>query len=163
MDEDENLLYVERITTSKDGQTEDDRLMFISHRIAEICVMNRAHESAMEDQHGGLNQKTAMQLSRARGAAMMAMRYVGCSTEYYAASTVKFGLVTGVKVFYPDGRFKKMEITKEMIAEFVQNEYPWLQDLIGPFTDKDGDKKTSDIYDAVAIVKHHVRKRKLGL
>ena len=162
MDEDENLLYVEKIMTGASNQTEDDRITYISNRIAEVCVMNRAHEGTMEDQHGGLNKKTAMQLSRVRGAVMIALRHVGCPIgDYHAAQSIKFGLVDGVKIYDDTGKFKKIEVTKEIVATYIQEQYPELENLIGPFSDASNENKTSDMYDAVAIVLHHIRKRKI--
>jgi Holliday junction resolvasome RuvABC endonuclease subunit len=95
------------------------------------------------------NVKTALQLSRLRGALMMVSRIKGVELEYPEPSVIRERLMD------------KGDATKEEVAAYIQELYSDNENVqqLGPFNDNNNKDKNSDIYDAISIGVAYFRKK----
>ena len=149
---DERIISKGRIT-SNNKYEEDVRVMTICQDICMIAQEYLVSEVAMEGQFSaGLNLSTGLLLSRLRGAVMHAIRTEGLNIFYYQPSDVK-------KVITGKGNAGK-EIVFESLSDIYKEDAVFLD--IGPYSDKPGKKKTSDIYDAVGVCYTHIKRKRNG-
>lgn len=128
------------VTKKKDFDTEDIRITYIAKELFTIACSNEITEATMESQFvGGLNSKTALSLSRLRGAMMYSLSAIGITIDYMTPSEIRL-IFTG-----------KGNSPKEETAKVVTKMYPKESQLIGAYSDKANKAKTSDIYDAISI------------
>lgn len=130
--------------------SEDEKIFYIVSSIITIAKDYNADTLIMEAQFiGGLtSKKTAMQLSRLRGALMYACLLNKITIEYIYPSQVK-------KIISTHGN-----ADKSCVGEAVMNIYKdsEIVKALGPVIDKSNKNKNSDIYDAIAIVYSHLIK-----
>lgn len=127
----------ERIAEQVD---EDNRIFYISSNIMELFDKYKIDAVTMEGQFAYQNVKTALQLSRLRGALMMACKLKGVSLEYPEPSVIREQLMGNG------------DATKEEVADYIIEMYKDNENVkaLGPFNDKQNKGKNSDIYDAIA-------------
>lgn len=142
------------VTKSVPGYDYDDyRVNYISREILGIALEYGVAEASFEDQFGGANMKTTIQLVQVRTAIATLLSFHGVDCSYDSPAVIKHGLIQVNKI----GTIKK-----EDIADLVVATYPGYKELVGPFSDKAGKSKTSDVYDSTSIAMHHrIKKQKL--
>ena len=151
--EDTGELYVvgRVITETVTGYNYDDyRVHYIATEIFKLCQEYNVRVASFEDQYGGVNAKTTIQLVQVRTAIATLLKFHGIECNYDAPTVIKHGLIQVEKL---------NTIKKEDIADLVVATYPGYLELVGPFSDKTGKKKTSDMYDATSIAMYHCRKK----
>lgn len=122
---------------------EDERVMTIVLALLEIRSQYSIEEVVMEDGYMYKNLKTGMQLCGLRGGITVAMKLAKAKIIKKQPSEIKLALLG-------EG---KGNAGKEIVAQMVLDLYPnniHVQNL-GPFNDKSGKAKNSDMYDAIAI------------
>lgn len=152
LDYDYNLIDCGKITTKKgkipkgdriaDLEDEDNRIYTIVNGI-EKQVLSKVEIDVVvaEAQFGGNNIKTAMQLSRVRGAFIYLFKSKGLKQNYQEPSLVRKNLMG------------KGNASKEEVAEFIREFYKdnAMVEALGEFNDRPNKNKNSDIYDAIGI------------
>ncbi|AIY85270.1 crossover junction endodeoxyribonuclease RuvC family protein (plasmid) [Clostridium baratii str. Sullivan] len=133
-------ILINRICTDT-RVSEEERIRTIVNDIVGLCVVYNIKEAVIEDQHFSINKKTAMQLSRLRGAITYALMEKNITVSTIAPTTTK-------KVFCGRGNASKEDVAAEVLNKYPNNT---LIRKIGPFSDKSGKNKTSDMYDALCI------------
>jgi crossover junction endodeoxyribonuclease RuvC len=128
---------------------EDNRIFFIASNIMELFDKYNIDAVSMESQFLMKNVKTALQLSRLRGALMMVSRIKGVELEYPEPSVIRERLMD------------KGDATKEEVAAYIQELYSDNENVqqLGPFNDNNNKDKNSDIYDAISIGVAYFRKK----
>lgn len=137
---DNDIIHVSKINTKKqDG--DDNRLYIIAKAILKIVQQYNVTEACMEAQSVQRNAKTALQLSRLRGA----ITYVLCD-NYVKITHMQPSQVR--KYFMNNG-----SATKEDVALYVQNLFQnnKLVNDLGPLIDRSCKSKNSDEYDAISM------------
>jgi crossover junction endodeoxyribonuclease RuvC len=134
---------VKEYTEQEKQEEEDRRIMSICEALIGIGGKYNIDAISMEGQFvGGIeSKKTALQLSRLRGAIMIMFKLNNIPIKYISPPTVK-KIITG-----------KGNCDKEVVANMIITMYhnnPIVKN-IGPFIDKQCKDKTSDIYDAIGI------------
>lgn len=119
---------------------EDNRIFYIASNIMELFDKYEIDAVTMEGQFSYQNVRTALQLSRLRGALMMACKLKGVELEYPEPSVIRENLMG------------KGDASKEEVAEYIMELYKDNENVraLGPFNDKPNKGKNSDIYDAIA-------------
>lgn len=155
VDFDNTLLEFGKITTKKSKNIDNDmdndnRIVIIANAISELFKKYTITEVSMENQFVRNNIKTAMQLSRLRGALMMVCKLNGAVLSYPTPSQIRNNLMSNGSA------------TKEEVAEYVRAFY--LNDsrvqALGEFNDRQCKDKNSDIYDAISIALAHNKSAK---
>ncbi|SFN18632.1 Holliday junction resolvase [Peptostreptococcus anaerobius] len=132
--EDFKVISYGKINTSpKDFTTEDERINYIVDKIE--SVMDNITFVGIENQFISNRTSTIMVLRKLLGATMRMITQKGICVEYLAPTSVK-------KIITGNGR-----AGKEKVAKYIQDNYI----DIGEYSDKAGNNKTSDIYDAISI------------
>lgn len=142
MEEDmENLLDIGKITPHPKKLTEEQRIFEIANTIDMLIKKYNIDKVAIESQYLHKSPKTAMQLSRLRGALGYVIIANNCSIENLPPSTVR-------KLIMSNG-----SAAKEEVADFIKDKYQNDDKVIdlGEFCDRNCKAKNSDIYDAIAI------------
>lgn len=154
-DEFDTAIEFGKLTTKKNNSIdkyidEDNRVFYITNALAEIIDRNNIKSACMEAQFLGRNAKTALQLSRLRGAIMYMLKSKGVEIEYLTPSEIR-------KLLLNNG-----SATKEEVADYVRKYYKDNQSIqdLGEFNDKPNKNKNSDIYDALSIGLAHNKKTK---
>lgn len=144
----EDVILTGRIETD-DKDTEDNRMIYISNKLKTFCKLYNIEYSIMESQYYTVNAKTAMQLSRLRGAIMYSLRSNNIFIEYMLPTEIR-------KILLNKGNAKKEEVAKKIQEIYKDN--PNVN--LGEFNDKSNKKKNSDMYDAISIGVSYIRKKK---
>lgn len=146
VDYDNTLLDCGKITTKKNKKVDNDidddnRIVIIANAISELFKKYNMKEVSMENQFVRNNIKTAMQLSRLRGALMMICKLNGATLYYPTPSQIRSDLMNNGSA------------TKEEVAEYVRLFYinNSMVQALGEFNDRQCKDKNSDIYDAISI------------
>lgn len=146
MDYNGKIYDTRKITSSKkDGDT-NDRIKIILNGIETAgfnCTFNI--DLVMEDGFCGKNLKTGLTLAKLRGAILG--RFPQFNICEYEPSAIRKAL--GLK-----GNASKEETAAEITFLYTEE-----CNRIGPYSDKAGKNKTSDIYDAIAAGAAHLRLR----
>jgi Holliday junction resolvasome RuvABC endonuclease subunit len=148
-----NIIDYGKLTTQKkDFENEDDRIIYICNYIEDIIKKYNIELVIIEDQYTARNSKTILLLRKALGAVMKTIKNNGCDIRYLYPTTVRKYLnikQRWIKRIDKDGKEtkEKIKIGKEEVAIHIQRNYI----DIGEFSDKVNKKKTSDIYDAIAL------------
>lgn len=146
VDSDNTLLEFGKLVTKKDklvnaNLDDDRRIFYIASNIGDLFRKYKIDEVSMENQFLGKNAKTAMQLSRLRGALMMVCKLNGVDLEYPTPSEIRFNLMGNGSA------------SKEEVADYIKVIY--LDDervqALGEFNDRPNKAKNSDIFDAISI------------
>lgn len=135
-----DIVDVNKITTTSKIE-EGERIFNITNELTEVMDKYDIKEVVMEDQFLGKNAKTAMQLSRLRGAIDFAVRLKGYRIEYIQPPLIK-------KIFTGLGNASKEDVANRIIEVYKDNIYV---QALGPFNDKQNKQKNSDMYDAISI------------
>lgn len=148
VDYDNTLIDFGKLTTKKDKNAtnsnldDDRRIYYIASEIGKLFSKHTITAVSMEAQFLGKNVKTAMQLSRLRGALMMICKLNGIDIKYPTPGEIRVSLMG------------KGNATKEEVADYIRfTVYPddiRIQNL-GELNDKPNKAKNSDMYDAIAI------------
>ena len=119
---------------------EDNRIFYIASNIMELFDRYEISAVTMEGQFAYVNIKTALQLSRLRGALTMSCKLKGSELEYPEPSVIRENLMGNG------------DASKEEVAAYIQEMYKDHEGVqaLGPFNDKPNKGKNSDIYDAIA-------------
>jgi len=119
--------------------------VFVQHNCSNPVPIK---EIALEDGFShSKNLKTGLQLSKLRGAIICHFMFADCAevfTQEPKETRKNLGL---------SGNASKEEVANKIIEL-----YPDLPDRIGPYSDKQNKKKTSDMYDSVCIGIAHLNK-----
>lgn len=139
-DKDE-LVEIGKITPHPKKLTEEQRIFEIANTVDILIKKYNIKKVAIEAQFLQRNPKTAMQLSRLRGALGYVVVSNNCSVENLPPSTVR-------KLIMENG-----SAAKEEVAQFIKEKYKNNNKVIdlGEFCDRSCKAKNSDIYDAIAI------------
>lgn len=123
-----------------DQVDEDNRIFYIASNIMELFDKYEIHAVTMEGQFAYVNIKTALQLSRLRGALTMACKLKGAIVEYPEPSVIREDLMGNGSA------------SKEEVAAYIIDMYKDDMNVInlGEFNDRTCKDKNSDIYDAIA-------------
>ena len=136
---DKKIKEIHRIvSTTKDG-TENQRIHNILYELDKMVKYYNITEIAIEDGFTGPNKKGSLGLAKLRGAIVGYFEMKGCIVDESEPKSTRVNL--GLKG----------NASKEEVAEYIINLYPELINIIGPYSDKNNKKKTSDMYDSVCI------------
>lgn len=140
------------MTDADDYSSEDLRLNYICNEIENLIKINKINIVLMEEQYVGQNKKVGLLLRKLLGASMRTAEYNKCGTTYLQATTVRKYLDIKPRtktVTDNTGREKisNIKVNKEDVALYIKNNVI----DIGEYNDGTGKKKTSDIYDAIAL------------
>lgn len=146
---DTSLIEFDKITT-KPKNNEDDRIFKIADEISKIINKYNIKTVILESQFLGRNVKTAMQLSRLRGAIIYVCKLDNATLIHLQPSEIR-------KHLFNNGR-----ASKEEVAEFIKAYYreDMRVNLLGEFNDRQCKAKNSDIYDAISIALAYCNKLK---
>lgn len=140
------------ITKVEDYKCEDDRLNYICNEIEKLINQNQISIVLMEEQYVGVNKSIGLLLRKLLGASMRTANNNKCRTEYLQSTTVRkyLNITPRTKItFDKNGKEKtaNIKVNKEDVALYIINN---IID-VGEYNDGSGKKKTSDIYDAIAL------------
>lgn len=133
-EEGEILLYG-RICTDAKKNTEFERMQMVANEIKKIIEENNVGTVVVEGQFFSKNGKTGLTLARLMGCIIYVCMELGVKIESLTPTQAR-------KILLGQGKS-----TKEDVAEFIRENYL----DVGEFSDKQGKKKTSDIYDSLAL------------
>lgn len=152
VDCDTNLVEFGKLTT-KSKEKEEDRIFYITKYIRDLIQKCDIKEVVMENQYLGRNPKTALQLSRLRGAIMFVATDLGASIEHPTPAEIRKKLMSNGSA------------SKEEVAEYVRSYYKEDERVValGEFNDRQCKAKNSDIYDAISIGLAYTEDKKRGL
>lgn len=158
VDSDNTLIDFGKLVTKKDKTIDenldnDRRIFYIASNIGELFKKYNITDIWMENQFLGKNAKTALQLSRLRGALMMVCKLNGIDLEYPAPTEIRMHLMDNGAA------------TKEEVCDYIRLVvYPDDERVqaLGELNDKPNKSKNSDIYDAIATALAHNKKVKKG-
>lgn len=139
LNENKEIITIDRITSGTKDGTENQRIHNILHTLDIMVRVYEINEIAIEDGFTGPNKKGSLGLAKLRGAIVGYFEMKGCTVDESEpkSTRVNVGL--------------KGNASKEEVAEYILNLYPELIDIIGPYSDKNNKDKTSDMYDSVCI------------
>lgn len=142
--EPEEIIYIAHgcILTEKDSLMQD-RLLLLHNLLSEIVEKYKPHQVAVEQIFFGMNSKTAISVSQARGVVLMTMAKHNVPFYEYTSISVKHYL-SG------NGRTEKKDM-QELVRKLLSKDSVAL-----PFSAKD--KAFDDAADALAIAIHHTWK-----
>lgn len=149
LDDSNILIEFDKITT-KPKEEEGDRIFKITIKIKNMIEHHKIDTVILEDQFLGRNVKTAMQLSRLRGAIMFVCKLCNANLIFLMPSEVRKFLMNNGSA------------SKEEVADFVKHFYTSNKDVqaLGDFNDRQCKAKNSDIYDAISIGLAYNKKNK---
>lgn len=135
IDSDKKLICKGKINVSQ-KETTDERVFQI---INKLNYLPKADYIIFEDGFVGKNVQGSLKLAELRGAIIFNFKSQQIPVIHQQPKEIRknFGLSGNAK--------------KEEVANKVQEYYPFLQEQIGPYSDKQNKDKTSDIYDAISI------------
>jgi Holliday junction resolvasome RuvABC endonuclease subunit len=139
LNENREIIEIDKITSSTKDGTENQRIHNILHVLDIKVNIHNIKEIAIEDGFTGPNKKGSLDLAKLRGAIVGYFEMKGCTVNETEPKSTRVNL--GLKG----------NASKEEVAEYIINLYPELVDIIGPYSDKNNKKKTSDMYDSVCI------------
>ena len=142
-----SLVYVNKITTTS-KETEEFRIYKIAKELSFIIQRFEVTESIQETQFVSRNVKTALQLSRLRGAILYMLYENNVKAAFKTPSEVR-------QVLLDNGSADKLDV-----AQFVQTAFPdnELVKNLGEFNDRTCKDKNSDMYDAISIGLAYIKK-----
>lgn len=149
MNNDTTLVEFDKITT-KPKEDEDDRIYKISIKIKRLIEEYDVDTVILESQFLGRNAKTAMQLSRLRGAIIFICKFLNVRLIHMPPSVIRMNLLGVGK-----GSASKEEVAQYISEYYINNEE--VQNL-GEFNDRQCKAKNSDIYDAISIALSYINK-----
>lgn len=134
------LVEFDKITT-KPKDAEDDRIFKIANKVKELIQSYNVTTVVMEAQFLGRNVKTAMQLSRLRGAIIFVCKLLNVELIHLTPCEIR-------KFLFDNG-----SASKEEVADFIKDYYLSDENVqaLGEFNDRQCKAKNSDIYDAISI------------
>lgn len=127
--------------TTTNKLPEEERIFAIAGKMKELIEKYEVEKVILENQFLGRNAKTALQLSRLRGAIMFVTQLNNVSIEYPTPSEIRKKLMNNGSA------------SKEDVAEYVREYYKHDDTVqaLGEFNDRPCKAKNSDIYDAISI------------
>lgn len=136
----EKIIYANKFCTQP-KYSDDDRIDAIVSMLFSVASQYKVSAIALEDGFLGKNAKTAMQLSQLRGAIIEIFKFHKYSVSHMLPTEIRHELGIGGNA------------SKEQVAQYITNIYKYSDKftLIGPYSDKQGKNKTSDIYDSISI------------
>lgn len=134
------LVEFNKITTTT-KMDEDVRIFTIADKMRELIEKYSISEVVMESQFYSRNAKTALQLSRLRGAITYVVKSAGLNLINRTPSEIR-------KCLMDDGSASKEEVAKFIRGYFYNDENV---QALGELIDRACKAKNSDIYDAIAI------------
>lgn len=135
-----DVVYAKKFTTNK-KESENVRIYKFVQSVREVVNKFDISICYLEDQFFSRNVKTAMKLSRLRGALEFALTDMNVEIDISTPSVIRKNLLD-------DG-----SASKEEVASYIQSLYK-NNDIVsnlGEFNDKSNKNKNSDIYDAISI------------
>lgn len=135
-----------RYQTTSDINT-DQRIFNITAFIKALLHIYNVNVAILEDGFIGFNGKTSLQLAQLRGALINTLLFENIKVIHQQPKLIR-------KNFGLSGNAKKEEVANQVLLL-----YPDLLNEIGPYSDKAGKNKTSDIYDAISIGLSYINKR----
>ena len=144
---DTTLVEFNKITT-KSKEAEEDRIFKIANKVKELIKIHNIETVVMESQFLGRNVKTAMQLSRLRGAIIFICKFLNVELIHLTPCEIR-------KFLFDNG-----SASKEEVAEFIKSFYIDDENVqaLGEFNDRQCKAKNSDIYDAISIALAFINK-----
>lgn len=139
LNENKEIEDINKIVSSTKNGTENQRINNILRTLDIIVNIHSITEIAIEDGFTGPNKKGSLSLAKLRGAIVGYFEMKGCTVDESEPKSTRVNL--GLKG----------NASKEEVAEYIVNLYPELINIIGPYSDKNNKKKTSDMYDSVCI------------
>lgn len=133
-----------RYQTTADQDT-DTRILNITSFVKELLY--NVDVAILEDGFVGFSRKTSLQLAQLRGALINTLLSNSIKVIHQQPKLIR-------KNFGLSGNAKKEEVANRVLLL-----YPNLLNEIGPYSDKAGKNKTSDIYDAISIGLSYINKR----
>ena len=131
------------IQTKKDKfDNEDWRIYHICNELSNLIKEHEVNKVAIEEQFMARNSKTVLALRKMLGAIMYMVCSMDLNIDYIYPTTVR-------KLLLNNGKAKKDEVAAYIQANIID---------VGEYSDKPGKKKTSDIYDAIAVAVADTRK-----
>lgn len=136
-----DIIMVDKITTTN-KKAEEERIYEIASTLGDVCKTFQIKTAVSESQFYRRNIKTALQLSRLRGAITYALKSNNIEKEIHMEpATIR-------KFFMDNSKAKKEDIAFEIQRLYIDNEF--VKNL-GEFNDKPCKNKNSDMYDAISI------------
>lgn len=140
-----NIVECDKITTKlKDG--ESNRIFKIASKVKSMIEQHGINKVILEDQFLRKNVKTAMQLSRLRGAIMFVCSLCNVELILLMPSEIR-------KELMGNGSASKEDVA-HYIIDFYKDEEKVKS--LGEFNDRQCKAKNSDIYDAISIALAYV-------
>ena len=128
-----------RLQTSLEDGATDKRIMKICNELDNIAYSYSVRYVAFEEGFVGVSAKTSLQLAELRGALCYMFNSHGYDVHYMQPSEIR-------KNFGLKGNAKKEDVAKKILEIYSD-----LENIIGPYSDKNNKNKTSDMYDAASI------------
>lgn len=135
-----------RYQTTADQDT-DTRILNITYFVKGLLYIYNVDVAILEDGFIGFSGKTSLQLAQLRGALINTLLSNSIKVIHQQPKLIR-------KNFGLSGNAKKEEVANRVLLL-----YPNLLNEIGPYSDKAGKNKTSDIYDAISIGLSYINKR----
>lgn len=142
------LINCGKVTTTAKME-EDDRIHLISNTIIELCKNYEVTKIVIDAQFFKNNIKTALQLSRLRGALTFVGKYLGAEIVHITPSEIRKNL-TG------DGNISKEDVALWISDFYTDND---LVTELGEFCYRQCKKKNNDIYDTIEIALSEINKK----
>lgn len=136
------VIDIGKITTTTKFE-ENDRMLKIASVLLDRIRKYSIKEVCIEDGYVYINKRTGMQLSKLRGALIMALRLEGCNIKSMQPGSIKKSFMGEGK-----GNAPKEEVAGKVLALYPNNK---LVQSLGEFNDKNNKAKNSDMYDSISI------------
>lgn len=140
LDESLNVLECGKVCTTKD-KLDSDKINSICNKCKDLINTYNVNKIILEEQYVKRNMRTALKLSRLFGAIMYFSIVNQIELVPIEPSKIR-------KILLDNGKADKEEVA-EYVIQFYK-ECPVVKS-VGPYSDKNNKKKTSDIYDAISI------------
>lgn len=149
-----DLIAVRKISTNYGpikNETDDNRIVYVVNEIISVCKEFNVEMLILEDQFVGFktSKKTAMQLSRLRGALMYSCNINNIKIKYMNTNTVAkiVKAVSGLSFSKEDD--KKLCVYNSIKEIFKGNS---IIENLGEYNNKNNKNKNSDMFDALALI-----------
>lgn len=135
-----DVIFVNRVCTDT-SHNENYRIMYIIDHLLDVSAKYDVKDMVIEGGYSGANIGTALMLAKLRGgiiATFMKENIFSCEMQ-----------PAEIRMWLGENGAAKKEQVAAWILEMYKNN-PMVQE-IGPYSDRTGKKKTSDMYDAIGI------------
>lgn len=149
-----DLINVSKISTNYGSikhDTDDNRIIYVVNEIISICKKFNVEMIILEDQFVGFktSKKTAMQLSRLRGALMYSCNINNISIKYMNTNSVAKIVKEISGLTFTKEEDKKLCVYNSIKEIFKGNS---IVENLGEYNNKSNKNKNSDMFDALALI-----------